>query len=384
MGLYEKLVRAREYIMAGGVNESTLTGTATLVDATFKHFNNLDPGGATRTVLLPSERAGRWVIIRNAADAAEDLTVKEDSGTTTQATISRGGVCAFVSTGSAWVVFSLASAYTDTISEASAGVGVTIDGLLLKDGCVEAVVSATAAEQAINSDLSINHATAEGRSVDAAAIQLTTARSSGIMAAFAGTTTSLAGDSGGTYAAYYAVAPTDGGGSATHVAIKVGAGHDAAMDLSAAATGEGDTILGDNLASAWELREAANSYLKAVTTNDAERLVAGKVVAFAAPTVVDMADAALTLIYGTAGAAQAKVTSNILLVDPNSGGASEILTLPPVATSTGVELMIINTGGEGIVIKDVAANTIITLDTAQHGKVVCDGTNWYGFMGGIT
>jgi hypothetical protein len=103
-----------------------------------------------------------------------------------------------------------------------------------------------------------------------------------------------------------------------------------------------------------------------------------------APTVVDMADAAGALVYGTAGAGEFKVTSNIIQVDPNSGQASEILTLPPVATSVGVMLVLINTGGEGVVVKDVATATIITLDTTQNGLVVCDGTNWRGFMGAIT
>ncbi len=169
---------------------------------------------------------------------------------------------------------------------------------------------------------------------------------------------------------------------ATQVATAGGEAH--VIDLLLSATGEALVKLADNLASAFEVKESTNSYLKFVTTNDAERVVVGKVLATPAPTVVAMADAALTLVYGTAIAGQVKVTSNTLLIDPDSGQASEILTLPPVATSVGVQLMLINTGGEGIVVKDVAAATIITLDTAQHGLVVCDGTNWFGFMGAIT
>lgn len=42
------------------------------------------------------------------------------------------------------------------------------------------------------------------------------------------------------------------------------------IDLTAAATGEADVILADNLASAFQLREAATAYLTVVTTNDAE------------------------------------------------------------------------------------------------------------------
>lgn len=99
---------------------------------------------------------------------------------------------------------------------------------------------------------------------------------------------------------------------------------------------------------------------------------------------VDMADAALALVYGTAGAGEAQVTAPVLLVDPNSGGAAEDLTLPPVATSEGVELVIYNTGGEGIVVKAVGGSTVVTLDTAQHARVFCDGTTWRGMIGGVT
>jgi len=166
--------------------------------------------------------------------------------------------------------------------------------------------------------------------------------------------------------------------------IAPNAGGSAFIDLTAVATGEADVLLKDNLAIALQLREAANVYATIVTTNDAERVTLGKVIAYAAPTVVDMADAAGALVYGTAGAGEFKVTSNIIQVDPNSGQASEILTLPPVATSVGVMLVLINTGGEGVVVKDVATATIITLDTAQRGLVVCDGTTWAGFMGAIT
>lgn len=161
------------------------------------------------------------------------------------------------------------------------------------------------------------------------------------------------------------------------------AGGAAFIDLTACATGEADVILADNLASAFELRQGATTYLKAVTTNDAERIDIAKPLKLGIQTI-DMADAAHALVYGTAGAAQTQVTGNYLVVDPNSGGASEDLTLPPEATSTGIMLVILNSGGEGIVVKDDAGGTVITLDTAQHGLVICDGTTWRGFMGGVT
>jgi hypothetical protein len=196
---------------------------------------------------------------------------------------------------------------------------------------------------------------------------------------------------GGSSAATVMYVATDSAGTWTALAntavalqVAVAAGQSFVLDLLLAATGEALIKLADNLAVAAAFREGANAYLTFVTTNAAERVNVGKILGVAAPTVVPMADAAHALVYGTAGAGETKLTSNIALVDPDSGQASEILTLPPVATSIGVQLVIVNTGGEGIVVKDVAAATIITLDTAQHGLVVCDGTNWFGFMGGVT
>lgn len=99
---------------------------------------------------------------------------------------------------------------------------------------------------------------------------------------------------------------------------------------------------------------------------------------------IDMADAAHTLLVtGTATSGQTKVTSNVLVVDANSSG-TEDLTLPAEGSSTGLFFLILNSGGEGIVVKEDGGSTIITLDTAQHGLVFCDGTTWRGFMGAIT
>jgi len=165
--------------------------------------------------------------------------------------------------------------------------------------------------------------------------------------------------------------------------IKPASGGSAFIDLSAVATGEGDVVLKDNLADAMTIREATNAYLTVTTTNDAERVSLGKLLAMPV-TTVNMNDAAHALVLGTAGAGETKLTGNLVVCDPNSGGASEDLTLPAEASMTGVMLMIVNSGGEGIVVKDDGAGTVVTLDTAQHGLVFCDGTTWRGFIGSIT
>lgn len=82
-------------------NRETLSGDKTLTedDATFQ---NLDPAGA-RTVTLPAEKAGLKFVIGNRADAAEDITLEDDSNSTL-ATINQDDVAYCVSDGSGWIV----------------------------------------------------------------------------------------------------------------------------------------------------------------------------------------------------------------------------------------------------------------------------------------
>jgi len=242
----------------------------------------------------------------------------------------------------------------------------------------------TGTDEMVNADLSINHASQVGVGVDATVAQITTPRTSGYAAGVRSKVTSLSGDTAGVdYYAFYAIDPTVGEANADHIALKVGAGYDAAIDLSACATGEADVIVGDDLASAFEIREGSNTYLTVDTTDNVEGVVVGKAL-YQSVQTIDMADAAHALVQAAAGAAETLLSGNALFVDPNSGESTEDLTLPPEATSTGLVLYIWNTGGEGIVVKDDGGSTIITLDTAQCGIVACNGTVWKGLIGGVT
>ena len=154
-----------------------------------------------------------------------------------------------------------------------------------------------------------------------------------------------------------------------------------AIDLSNNATGENDIVVPDNLASALEVRQGANTYLTVVTTNDAESVTFAKPMRTNVVTV-DMNDLAHALVLGTAGAAETQLTGNMAFVDAN--GNTEILTLPAEATSAGLWIMIANTGGETITVNDDAAATVCTIATVEHALVMCDGTTWYGFVGAET
>lgn len=62
-------------------------GAEFAMDADMPTLLSLDPGGSDRDVLLPAESKGLFFIISNTADALESLTVKEDSDTTTIASL---------------------------------------------------------------------------------------------------------------------------------------------------------------------------------------------------------------------------------------------------------------------------------------------------------
>lgn len=72
---------------------------------------NIDPGGVSRTVTLPAESNGLGFIIGNRADAAESLTVNDDSASTVL-TINQNEVGYLWSDGTGWIGFSAAGGVT--------------------------------------------------------------------------------------------------------------------------------------------------------------------------------------------------------------------------------------------------------------------------------
>jgi hypothetical protein len=105
----------RSLLAPEGINGRLVSLAATLaadltMTATSPRMLALDPGGASRKVLLPPEAtsAGMFVFISNTADMAEDLTVKEDSDTTTICTISQNERGAAFCDGTTWHGFTAA------------------------------------------------------------------------------------------------------------------------------------------------------------------------------------------------------------------------------------------------------------------------------------
>jgi hypothetical protein len=101
---------------------------------------------------------------------------------------------------------------------------------------------------------------------------------------------------------------------------------------------------------------------------------------FAPAQVVDMDQLEMTLILsGTETAVIKKITSNVLIVDCEGTGAD--LLLPPEADCSGLQLFVVNAGGETIALKNDADGAVLTIATNEHAIVACDGTTWRGFVG---
>lgn len=88
----------------GLVYVATLTGALT-VDNTYPSICKLDPGGAHRDVTLDAEETSEGLYRRfvNAADAAENLVIKDDAAATV-ATVNQNEEGEFYCTGAAWVL----------------------------------------------------------------------------------------------------------------------------------------------------------------------------------------------------------------------------------------------------------------------------------------
>lgn len=96
---------------------------------------------------------------------------------------------------------------------------------------------------------------------------------------------------------------------------------------------------------------------------------------------IAMADATVTLVLDAAGEGQVRLTGQALLVDAQSGGASEILKLPAAAGLTGVVLTIFNTGGEGIAVQTSDGSAITTIAAGKAAVIGCNGAG-FGVLSG--
>jgi len=232
-------------------------------------------------------------------------------------------------------------------------------------------VALTAAGEGHNLSTSINHATADAEGLDVSLTQLTTARTGGTCSALKVAATSLAGDSGGTYNDLE-LTLTDGGGSATHQAIKVGAGFDTLLDLSACATGEADIVLKDNLASAAQFRESTNAYITLVTTNSSEAVKIDQDLDLNADLDMDGATAAIDLSgvisIDAVGASNLTIDSGNLTIETTTSGILDLNAAGNFTLDAGGTVSIDGVGASNL----TADSGQLTIQTTTSGDILLD------------
>lgn len=145
-----------------------------------------------------------------------------------------------------------------------------------------------------------------------------------------------------------------------------------AWDVSAALTGAAYVALGGNLASALDFKQGATSYLKLVTTTNAARVKLGVLRADADAVTVTIA-ANHTLVLGTAGANQTRLTGQVLFLN-NTSGSSKDLTFPAWSTIANIPIHAVNIGSDSVVLKDSGGNGIGTIASGKGGVVLNNGT----------
>jgi hypothetical protein len=144
--------------------------------------------------------------------------------------------------------------------------------------------------------------------------------------------------------------------------ITPAAGGTSVLDLSGIATGEGDVIVKDNLASAFEIREGSSVYVRVVTTDSGEAVqVTG-----------------LRCLSTTAAA----ITTTRTLTSADSGGCFSIaktgayaITLPTPAQGMRFKFLVLDTGANIVTISDGAAHlygavSVANVSTAMTGTTI--------------
>jgi hypothetical protein len=333
-----------------GPNVETL-GTARTLTTKSRQFQCINATSAFN-LTLPAEEGneGLWFEIYNASSNNSTITVKNDAASTI-VSIAQGGSAKVMCDGTNW----------KKIIDVGLNTGAS---LLASDnawtGTNDFSKTVTGTDELVNADLGINHATQVGVAVDATVVQTTTARTGGYAATFRSSTTSLAGDLNSVpYYDYYALTPTDGGGSAVHVAFAVGSGHDRALDLSACATGEGVIAVGDNLAIAAAIKEGSNSYLVVTTTDGGEKVTIGQRLALTAPM--------------SSPCANSQSIDNSATISLPTGGINQLVATSSAANKTGVILTAGSYDGQQVVLINTSSNSITF--AASGTSHVADGTS---------
>ena len=221
-----------------------------------------------------------------------------------------------------------------------------------------------------NIAVTIDHATQNAEALDVSIAQIGTARTAGDVIAVKAGITSLNGSTAGVDHVAFAGACTAGDADSDHIFLRQGANFSHTLDLRAIATGEGIVILKDNLASAFEVKEGSNSYIKVITT-DASEAVQVRSLQTMSVTAAAITGATTLTLADAGGCFTIAQTSayDIALPDPTSGAGCTYTFV--VSTAGAFNVTISTTGAStfiGTITNDVtsvipATGATITLAT---------------------
>ena len=146
------------------------------------------------------------------------------------------------------------------------------------------------------------------------------------------------------------------------------------LDYSSVATGAAYVSLTANLASAWAVKQGSTAMATFVTTTSKWRfkLGTGTLLQYAAPVTATIT-ANHALVFGTAGANETAMTSNVVFLN-NTSGSSKDVSLPTASDCVGVPIILVSLGGSSCVIKS-GGNTLGTIAAGKAGIAYTDGSS---------
>lgn len=259
------------------------------------HFYNLAPASADRQFILPDPAATLigvpFLVSNSAAGGGYNVLVRGKtltytgtlSSASTIGTIPPGvtayAICYDDGTYFRWKYQALSSADALTLTGALTAGGIINNSTLDQNGNIDHDTTQTGSGAGLDTLAQVSSATGSPDAVVVGLTQITNNRTAGTATAVDITVTGRAGDtSGGTYEAIRGTF-VRAAGSAIAIFAKVSAGFSHLFDLTDVATGEADVVVKDNLADAFGIREAANYYIKVVTTAGAKLVAFGQGIA---------------------------------------------------------------------------------------------------------
>ena len=374
-----------------GVNRATMTGEVALTNLS-QPIQSLDPGGADRDLLLPTEASspGYTFWVTNRADAEEDIIVKEDSDTTIIGVVSAGQTGVFFNDGTAWefvqtgdrysvnrqtlagnLTLVAQSARTQVLDPGGAARDVTLPAIASGAGVGVYFLIANIADALENITVKNTGGTAIG-TLGPNQTALVVSDGTTWVLQYTGSFQSVNRE---TLAGAKTLVAAD---PKVHVLDPGGVNRNVTLPAIASGAGVGLEYVIANIADAGEnlsILDSGATALGSISPNGICRVVSDGTTWLLFHNGQYMQAATVTL----AGDAVLLSTNvRVRLIDP--GGANRNVDLPAIAAGAGIGLWFvlanIADALENLVVRDTGAVAIATIGPNQSALFVSDGTNW--------